>query len=342
MTDSAGSGAARASRRAGRLPRPLRPLAPIAACATVLVAWGLVAHNSGAGWVQAVGDALAGALVVGLVGPAFVAARARVRVVANPADATARLPVELAVEASTRLRVEAVDPKSAQEFVGPRRARGGGGDTLVLVPAQRGAYASVTIDVASGAPFGLLWWSRRIVVDLPRELVVAPRLGEPMTLPPRSDQSAGEAAPRMPVPVGEPRGVRPYRPGDQRRWVHWPASAHTGELMVREMEGPSAGSVTVEVHLPSDADGAERVAERALGTVTALLDRGSAVVLATTEAHGTRIEPVVDRRSAGRRLARAVPDVGPGSPPRGADLAVVPARANGLASSVPGATGWTG
>ncbi len=34
----------------------------------MLLAWGLVAHNSGAGWVQAVGDALAGILGVGLVG----------------------------------------------------------------------------------------------------------------------------------------------------------------------------------------------------------------------------------------------------------------------------------
>jgi uncharacterized protein (DUF58 family) len=164
----------------------------------------------------------------------------------------------------------------------------------------------MTIDIASAAPFGLLWWTRRVAVSLPRELVVAPRLGEPVDLPRRYEDTAGETAARTPVSVGEPRGVRPYRPGDHRSWVHWPASAHTGELMVREMEGPTADAVTVEVRLPRDAEAAERVAERALGTVGALLDRGSAVVLATAEAHGPKVAAVVDRRGAGRRLARAV------------------------------------
>ena len=111
------------------------------------------------------------------------------------------------------------------------------------------------------------------------------------------------------VPIGEPRGVRPYRPGDHRRWVHWPATAHSGELMVREMEGPTAEPVTLEVHLPVDADAAERIAERAMATVVALVDRGASVLLATTETSGPKIGAVGDRRSAGRRLARAVGEV---------------------------------
>jgi uncharacterized protein (DUF58 family) len=323
----------------------VRPLVPLASSATVLVAWGLVAHNSGAGWVQAVGDALAGALVVGLLGPALVVARARVRVVDTPTDGTARLPVELAVEASTRLRVDAVDPKGAQDFVGPGRAGRGGHDALVVVPVHRGAYSTLTIDVASGAPFGLLWWRRRVAVTLPRQLVVAPRTGEAVALPHRRDDSAGETSARVPVPVGEPRGVRPYRTGDPRRWVHWPASAHTGELMVREMEGPSADAVTVRVHLPLDDDAAERVAERALGTVVALLDRGWRVVLATTEDDGPKLDVVVDRRSAGRRLARAVPDVAAGGPPAGispgVDVAVVRGPSDRYAPAVAPGTGPT-
>jgi len=349
VTRSAGpdsAGATRTARGAGRtkrFPRPVRPLVPLVSSATVLLAWGLVAHNSGAGWVQAVGDVLAGALAVGLVGPAVVVARARVRVVDAPADATARLPVDVAVIASTRLRVDAVDPHGPQAFVGPSGQNGGADtttappprrrqrdlpvaspghgtarqddrDVVVLVPTHRGAYPTLTIDVATAAPFGLLWWTRRVVVRLPRELVVAPRLGRPTELPRRRDDTRGEAAARAPVPVGEPRGVRPYRAGDQRRWVHWPASAHTGELMVREMEGPTADALTVAVHLPDDVEAAERVAERALATVVALLDRGSTVVLATAEVSGTKLDAVADRRIAGRRLARAVaepPSLGP-------------------------------
>jgi hypothetical protein len=48
------------------------------------------------------------------------------------------------------------------------------------------------------------------------------------------------------------------------------------------------------------------MAERAMATVVALVDRGASVLLATTEESGPKIATVSDRRSAGRRLARAV------------------------------------
>ncbi len=77
---------------------------------------------------------------------------------------------------------------------------------------------------------------------------------------------------------------------------------------MREMEGPSAEPVTLEIRLPADADAAERMAERAMATVVALVDRGVAVFLTTTENSGPRVGAVGDRRSAARRLARAVAD----------------------------------
>ena len=60
--------------------------------------WWLVAHNSGAGWVQALGDIVFGALVIGIFGPAVILARARVRVARAPADGTAGLPLEVDVD----------------------------------------------------------------------------------------------------------------------------------------------------------------------------------------------------------------------------------------------------
>jgi hypothetical protein len=89
--------------------------------------------------------------------------------------------------------------------------------------------------------------------------------------------------------------------------------------MVREMEGPTAEPVVVVVTLPVDDDAAEVVAERAFGTLVALFDRGTAVILTTTEVAGPCTGAVSDRRSAGRRLARAVAagrDSGPPDPPR--------------------------
>ena len=84
--------------------------------------------------------------------------------------------------------------------------------------------------------------------------------------------------------------------------------------MVRELERPSAEPVTLTVILPQDPQEADRVAERALGTVTRFLERGSTVLLATVEASGPITAIVADRRAAGRRLARAVANAATGQP----------------------------
>ena len=291
--------------------RPVRPLLPVAGVVAVLSVWWLVGHNSGAGWVQMIGDGLAATLAVGLLGPAVALRRAAVKVTAAPGDAAAGLPVELAVAASTRVRLRPVEPPGPVVLVGPVRRRAGAGgslpsDRLTLLPDHRGVYATVVVEVATAAPFALLWWTRRLALNLPEELLVAPRLGPPAAIAGRDDAADGEGGPPAPARVGELRGIRPYRPGDSRRWVHWPATAHTGVLMVREMEAPTTAPVTVTVVLPRDIEAAETVAERALGTVTRLLDQGIPVILATDEPAGPVVGAVADRRLAGRRLARAV------------------------------------
>ena len=291
--------------------RPARPYAPMVVSVLILATWWLVAHNSGVGWVQALGDVVFGTLVVGAIGPAVILARARVQIVSCPEDGTALEPLVLTVRASTRVRLRPVSPPGEPEFAGPVRRRRPGDSTLSLLPARRGIYSSVTLDVATASPFGLQWWTRRLVLPLAAPVHVAPRRGQPFPLPPSPDPLAGDSPRRQPAEIGEARAVRPYRPGDTRRRVHWPATAHHGELMVREMEGPTAEPVTVTVVLPADEDDAERLAERAFGTVLNLLRRGDAVVLATAEVSGPTTGPVTDRLGAGRRLARAIG--GPGA-----------------------------
>ncbi len=290
--------------------RPARPFAPIAVTAAILAGWWLVAHNSGAGWVQALGDVAFGTLVIGVVGPAVVLTRARVRIVSAPTDATAGLPVELACQASTRLRIRPVEPPGMESFVGPARQQRLATNGLTVVAPRRGVHDVVLVDVATAAPFALQWWTRRMALSLPTTLHVAPRRGQPIAHELRAHDRAGRAGERVAADLGEPRGARPYRPGDDRRHVHWPAFAHTGELMVREREGPSAEPVSLRVSLPADADEAERVAEKALATAIQLLDRGAPVLLGTVERSGPILAPVGDRRAAGRRLARAVPRPG--------------------------------
>jgi uncharacterized protein (DUF58 family) len=299
--------------------KPVRPLVPISSCLLVILGWGVVAHNSGAGWVQALGDVVAGTLLLGMLGPAFVLARTRVRITSAPSDGTAGLPSDIGVSSTSRVRLAPVHPAGPACFVGP----GAGpepvaGDTFTLLPRRRGLVTSIVLDVATAAPFGLMWWTRRVRLDLPSELHIGPKIGPAVVLPRQEDDRSGDSSHRSPRDIGEPRGIRPYRPGDSRRWVHWPATAHSGELMVREMEGPTSEPVVVVVTLPPDEDRAESVAERAFGTLVALFDLGTSVHLTTTEVAGRRTGTVADRRSAGRRLARAVTSSSRG-PADGAD-----------------------
>lgn len=281
--------------------KPARPRAPIVVSVVIMFVWWVVAHGSGSGWVQAIGDAVFGILVIGIVGPAIALSRVRLSISSAPSDGAAGLPIAIAVKASGRARVTPVSPEGEPVMVGPK-------GEVVLLPRRRGVHTSLLVDVATAAPFGLQWWTRRAAVPLTAPLHIAPRPGSPLPVP--FDDGIGNAGRPVASQVGESHAVRPYEPGDQRRRVHWPSTAHTGKLMVRELEEPSAEPMTMRVSLPGNSEAAERVAETAMGTAVWLLDRGANLIMATDEVNGPVVKSVATRREAGRRLARAVSSSG--------------------------------
>lgn len=302
------------SRRPRLHTHPLAWVPPVSGSIVALAAWAVVAHSSGSGWVQTLGAVVAGVLIVGMVLPALPAARARVTCTSCPADTVAGAPVELVCEANGPVRLRPRSPKGREVCAaGPTSGRRS--VTVVLQPDRRGVVEHALVEVAASAPFGLLWWGRDVIVPLPRPLHVAPRPGPecPIRVAPPDREPEG-AAP-LAHNLGDPRGVRTYAPGDPRRAVHWPATAHVGSLMVRETERPVADPVVVELTLPSDPLAAEAACERAEGTGWAWLSRGREVILTTDEEDGPVTAPVRDRVELGRRLARAVPAHPPRSGP---------------------------
>jgi uncharacterized protein (DUF58 family) len=267
----------------------------------VLAAWFTVAHDSGAGWVQTIGALVAGALVVGLVAPLIAVLRLRVRVVSNPADALARVPATLQVSLSAPAEVRAVHPP------GPVALSGRSPSTaLEVVPARRGVVETCTLEIASAAPFGLVWWTRTLTVPLARPMAVAPRVGTPA----REVLDEVPDAPRLSAMRGRgtaTRGARPYEPGDPRRLVHWPASAHAGRLMVRETDRQSPRTVAVDGTLPENPAAADEQAGRVLATVVELLGQGCRVQLRTVEPGRVVVDTVAGAATASRRLALALP-----------------------------------
>ncbi|MHB1503931.1 MAG: DUF58 domain-containing protein [Acidimicrobiales bacterium] len=295
------------------MPRPRHPAGPIGLSVIVLALWEIVAHNSGSGWVQLLGALLAGALLVGLVGPGIALLKLRVACTWCPPDATAGEPVDLSMALSGRCRVVPLDPPgrpcSADAELGavgtsppPRET----GCTLRLLPEHRGVYDSIACEVESAFPFGLLWWRCKIRLSLPSRLHVAPRIGTARSVAPAGAGSVGLDIASRTAPTGDHRAVRAYRPGDHRRMVHWPATAHAGSLMVRETDDPGSPPVALRVTLPEDPGAAEAIAGQALATVVDLLRQRRQVILATVEAGGPRIAAVPDELVARRRLAAAV------------------------------------
>ncbi|MGH9080120.1 MAG: DUF58 domain-containing protein [Acidimicrobiales bacterium] len=300
-------------RRRGRTgaerPRRVHPVAwftPAAGSAVAVLAWGAVAHSSGSGWVQAIGALMAAVLAVGIVAPVVPARRASVHCTASPSDGQAGRADTLTLAATGPIRITPRRPAGpATRAAGPDR--GPRAVEVTVTPDRRGVIRSVVLEVASCAPFGLLWWAREIEVALARPFHVAPRPGATGPVGTLSDTSTGEAVPRVPAGVGEPRGVRPYQPGDTRGSVHWPATSHVGSLMVRESERQADDPIVIELVLPTDPVEAEARAERAMAVIGAHLARGRRVLLGTSEPEGHRRQAVRDRIDLGRRLARAVP-----------------------------------
>lgn len=111
-----------------------------------------------------------------------------------------------------------------------------GGEHLVestVSFARRGLYGIGPAGVASTDPFGLLRFRRDI--GLEAEVLVYPEVQRITGLPVRgSEEAGGRIHPRG---RGEElSGLREYRPGDDRRFIHWKSVARTGELVVKEFD----------------------------------------------------------------------------------------------------------
>ncbi len=272
----------------------------MAGAVVLLLSWAGVAHASGSGWVQAIGGLAAGIVFVGMVGPAVAAVRLEAKCVECPRDATAGETLLLKITTNQPLRLTPRRPKSKATIV----SFGNGTPVEIALPT-RGVLTAVTVRLGTATPLGLLWWSVERTIRLPVSVDVAPRISTSDALAARgtsTEEGEGDAESAV---TGEIRAVRGYVHGDSPRLVHWRATAHTGSLMIREMEQHPDQPVRVVALLPEDTEAAEHEASRAMATIAVLLGSGRRVVLETIEHDTHLVAPVSDLRNAGRRLARA-------------------------------------
>jgi uncharacterized protein (DUF58 family) len=156
--------------------------------------------------------------------------------------------------------------------------------------ARRGLYQLDGFRIATKFPFALFRKSRD--TTQPGEVLVYPQI-VPVPRPLPQARQQGEAVSERLGRRGEFFGLREWRDGDDRRDVHWKASARTGRTMVREYEDELSRRAVVAVDnaLPAatlaaieadalDQDGEaqvealERAISRAASVASAYLEQG--------------------------------------------------------------------
>lgn len=244
------------------------------------------------------------ALVMGTVWPLVVVRRISVTA-DSPRDATVGDAVPLTVGLAGRVgsgEVRVLDPTSAWH-----RVSGTASGTIDHVADRRGVFRMVRIEVRVTAPLGVLAAHRVFEVDLGHPVEVAPKAIAVDWLPAAAPLDGGVDHGAL-AALGSDlvRAVRPYAPGDPAHLVHWPSTARTGSLVVRELEPPAPLGQALVVDLRDLGLDKERAASYALGAARAVLAAGGELVLCTAEVSGPVAGRVRAPIEAGRRLARAV------------------------------------
>lgn len=115
-----------------------------------------------------------------------------------------------------------------------------------ITPGARGSYELGPLRVRSSDPFGLAVSNQEF--PMTTELIVTPRIQAlpSLRLPGGAGLSSGESqAQAVAITGSDDIAIREYRHGDDLRRVHWKASAHRGELMVRREEQPWENTATI-------------------------------------------------------------------------------------------------
>jgi uncharacterized protein (DUF58 family) len=158
-----------------------------------------------------------------------------------------------------------------------------------LVFPARGRFAS-SLAVSSAYPLGLVKFERPTAGA---DLIVLPAVGvadadglrQWLLRQAGGDSRVRKVLRRVTSDEADVRGVRPYRPGDPIRGIHWRSSARRGELMVREYDAaPSPDLVlVVEPWLPANPTPA------AAANLERALSMAATVALTWSRAFGARV-----------------------------------------------------
>lgn len=105
--------------------------------------------------------------------------------------------------------------------------------TYTLLFRKRGVYPVGPVLLESGDLFGM--YEKRLETGAAEYITVFPQTLPPASLSLQAEDPFGDQRSRRRLfeDPNRPVGIREYRPEDDFRRVHWPATAHTGQLQVK-------------------------------------------------------------------------------------------------------------
>lgn len=133
------------------------------------------------------------------------------------------------------------DANSVAPFTSPpqRLYRGTSVTHYRVTPNHRGELTAGPLNVQVRDPLGLVRSGGRFGEK--NTWLVWPTTYELNTLPPHAEGAGDESLPKQGVLQSgvAGAGIREYTQGDDIRLIHWAATAHRGDLMVRQVEPPA-------------------------------------------------------------------------------------------------------
>ena len=177
---------------------------------------------------------------------------------------------------------------------------------------QRGQFHLGPWQLHTSDPFGIF----RLIQEYPiaNEIIIHPPIHGrlPVSLPVGESSGRQRVRHRSWQATLNAASVRPYQPQDPHKWIHWPISAHRGQLYVRQFDQDAAGDIWLlldlqtAVQLGSRTEGTEEQAVLLAASLAArALGQNRAVGLA---AYGQEPQVVPPARGRGQqwRLLRAL------------------------------------